>query len=483
LEPPNLFGPDLTLIPMIDTCNFQYVSGDENNDDLLQNNAFPGGETWVLACTVQVATATFQDRFSYLLTDGNLTTRIPTVTTFIPDVFPPRLCQVPEDLTLICELAPPPAEVKAYDLCPPSHPNAGAPWWTGSCPAVPTNRQVFECEVGEFLQPGYDVTSLLDYDVRFERDSDGNVVKEIRCWTGFDRCRNWTQACQVITYECDCDFREYDFTIHLTEREPFYWNTSRPYNRQNEKGVFTQIRAFNDLQGFAFMWVVNNPFDRMEIDYDHLRGNAMVFDGTKAFQYNGIPHQALTINPDGQLVLDGTEYCRVPRDLAIEGFAAMELNGQEVGGKIVFCTLPSRIVPTASNPVDINIDVWNQNEATQSRKLDLNRFGRYDLTGELGLHMSQIFTPKWQLLTTSAYPVWAVFYQYWGTQRWGGNVWKLDARDGLQCKVSEPGSLIVFPLIDNIGEETVIELINGGDQDVYVMGYMVVSQCEDGMLP
>jgi len=43
------------------------------------------------------------------------------------------------------------------------------------------------------------------------------------------------------------------------------------------------------------------------------------------------------------------------------------------------------------------------------------------------------------------------------------------------CIPNEAGSLLVFPLIDNIGAQTIIEIVNRGNEDVWLEGIMVVS--------
>jgi hypothetical protein len=49
---------------------------------------------------------------------------------------------------------------------------------------------------------------------------------------------------------------------------------------------------------------------------------------------------------------------------------------------------------------------------------------------------------------------------------------------GQPCNiVNEPGSLLVYPLIDNINGNTIVNIANTGDQDVDLKCYMVSAPC------
>jgi len=48
---------------------------------------------------------------------------------------------------------------------------------------------------------------------------------------------------------------------------------------------------------------------------------------------------------------------------------------------------------------------------------------------------------------------------------------------GIETKISrlnEPGSILVYPLIDNINYTTIIEITNLSEDDVWLEGYMIV---------
>ena len=44
--------------------------------------------------------------------------------------------------------------------------------------------------------------------------------------------------------------------------------------------------------------------------------------------------------------------------------------------------------------------------------------------------------------------------------------------------LNEPGSLLVFPLIDNIDFSTIVEITNTGEQDVWLQCWMIIKESE-----
>ena len=44
---------------------------------------------------------------------------------------------------------------------------------------------------------------------------------------------------------------------------------------------------------------------------------------------------------------------------------------------------------------------------------------------------------------------------------------------GQTCRLNEPGSLLVYPLIDNIGGLTIIKIANLGGSDVWLHGMVI----------
>lgn len=215
-------------------------------------------------------------------------------------------------------------------------------------------------------------------------------------------------------------FVKKDFFIHLTAKEPFYWDTSEAYNRIDADGVLTQISDFDGMEGFMFVWAVDDRVSPMEIDYDQLMGNALVFmAGNQAWDYNAIPHQALSVVGDGILNLDGVEYAMAPGQIMAEGFS----EGIVDDGKLVICSLDIDFILSIQPEFNLNIDIWNQNEVGQSRHMHFIQFQKFDFGEDLQATLQHIFTPKWHLAVTGPNPVWAVYYQTKSGVAVGGNVW------------------------------------------------------------
>jgi hypothetical protein len=233
----------------------------------------------------------------------------------------------------------------------------------------------------------------------------------------------WLQGIFVVHTDVDpYTFVKKDFIIHLTQKEPFLWNTAMPYVRQDVHGVWTQIPSFDNHKGFMFVWAVNDAMEQLEIDWNYLMGDAMVLGGGHSFQYNAYPHQVIAITPDRLLDIDGVEYCAAPSQIMVQGIAGNYVAG--LGGKLVVCNIDIDLINSIQPSFDINFAVWNQFEHMQSRHLHFTQFEQYDIIDDLQLGIDTIFTAKWQLATTSTHPLWAIFYQHVGTFGWGTNVWQ-----------------------------------------------------------
>jgi hypothetical protein len=232
-----------------------------------------------------------------------------------------------------------------------------------------------------------------------------------------------------------------DFCIHLTKREVFWWRTDQAYNRQDVDGVWTQIQGFPNKKGFLVLWAVADCDLNLEIDWDYLKGDAMMFNnnGGYAWQYNAIPHQGLNVTGDNVLNLDGSEYTMTTASIWFEGFA--EDWKPNLGGTLAIANLDINTVSSEQPPFDLNCVAYNQYETRFSRHLDFGdcSFMQYDLTNDLQLAMDEIFTPKFQAACagsdgTGARGLWAVFFQRIGAWCWGSNVWQ---------DVSNPASAIL----------------------------------------
>jgi hypothetical protein len=232
----------------------------------------------------------------------------------------------------------------------------------------------------------------------------------------------WLQ-CYMITHGPGAPtvFEKKDFYIHLTQKEPFWWDTGNAYNRTDVHGVITQIQGFNQRKGCMFCWAINDDKEQWEIDWDYLKGDALVYGGARAFQYNAIPHQMIAPVQDRILNLDGLEYTMSTSQIMFEGFAE---GFSGIGGTLAVCNLDIDFILSIQPKFDINLECWNQNEVAGTRHLSALVFNQYDLTQDLQLAINQVFTPKWQCATSSTHPLWAVFFEWTGSLMWGCNVWQ-----------------------------------------------------------
>jgi hypothetical protein len=234
----------------------------------------------------------------------------------------------------------------------------------------------------------------------------------------------WLQ-CYMITHGIGPVnvFDKKDFYIHLTQKEPFWWSTNQPYNRVDAHGVITQIQGFAGRKGCLFCWAIDSDKTQLEIDWDFLKGDAMLYNGGngRAWQYNAIPHQGIAVVGDRRLNLDGVEYTMATSQIMFEGFAE---GFSGIFGTLAVCNLNIDFILSIQPRFDINLECWNQNEVAGTRHLAFYQFNQYDLTRDLQLAINQVFTPKWQCATVSTNALWAVFFQWTGGLAWGSNVWQ-----------------------------------------------------------
>jgi cysteine-rich repeat protein len=318
-----------------------------------------------------------------------------------------------------------------------------------------------------------------------------------------------------------CDDRKTDFTISLTPKEKFVWMTSKPYNQRGN-----QIQAYNGETGYMFCWAINDEYDQLEIDYDHLKGDATVLSGTgSAFNYNAIPSLALNVLADKTLHLDGVEYTAGPGQIMFEGLAGFP---GAIQGTLAVANPGIDFVRSIQPEFNINLTCWNEVESKFSRHVHFKDFEQYGLIKDLQLEISKIFTLGWHCAATSTHAMWAVLHQnLTPIFQWGDSVWQHPAScvpstvilpgvipnpadcgngaldPGEECDdgnnvsgdgcepdctytpgttgtcniVNEPGSLLVYPLIDNINGNTIVNIANTGDQNAVLDCYMVSAPC------
>ena len=220
------------------------------------------------------------------------------------------------------------------------------------------------------------------------------------------------------------DFERKGFFVHLTAKEPFWWDTSRSYSRIDQDGERTGIEDFADRTGFMFCWAIEDNKSQLETSHNFLLGTALLFNTTsgRAWQYNAIAHQALNVSPDRALFLDGAEYTMASRQIMFQGLSGNWISGLQ--GTLAVASLEYDFITSEEPRFTISLECWNQNEAPGTRYLDFIQFGQYDLSGALQLDLDQVFTPMFQCATMSNHPLWAVFYQSVGALSCGGNVWR-----------------------------------------------------------
>jgi hypothetical protein len=218
--------------------------------------------------------------------------------------------------------------------------------------------------------------------------------------------------------------QKHDFVITLTPKEKFVWMSHQPYNQRGN-----QIGALAYRKGYLFCWAIDNEYDQFEKTWNYLKGDATFLSlaNARAFNYNAIAHQRQPSNfnalaPDKVLALDGHEYTMGTSQIMFEGLA--EVHGV-LGGTLVVANPGIDFVNSKQPEFDINVYCWNEVETKFSRHLKYKDFEQYDLTRDLQLDISKIFTLGFQCATTSTHALWAVFQQDLGRVfGWGGNVWQ-----------------------------------------------------------
>ena len=216
------------------------------------------------------------------------------------------------------------------------------------------------------------------------------------------------------------DFEKTDFVIHLTHNEPFWWDTGTSYNRTDRDGILTQIPGVDNKKGFMFVWAIDLNTTRIEIDWNHLTGDCLIFQGGLAFSYNAIPHQAINVTGDRVLNLDGNEYTMATSQVMVEGFCG---GFSGIGGVFAVCNLEMDFILSEQPEFNINFDVWSQDEIYSSRHKHMYQFHQFTLDG-LDLNIGDVFTPKFQFSTTCTHALWCVFFESTGSLGWSGNVFQ-----------------------------------------------------------
>jgi len=246
----------------------------------------------------------------------------------------------------------------------------------------------------------------------------------------------WLEGYAILHSAADPTvFEKKDFFVHLSQKEPFWWDTSKAYNREDPNGIRTQIQGFDGKKGLMFLWAINDNLGQAEINFNYLQGNALLFSVGKAMQYNAIPHQALAITPDRILNLDGVEYTMATSQITFEGFSAGSRPGLD--GTLAVASINIDFINSIQPEFDINFECWNQDEVAVTRHLDFYQFNQYTMSNELELAINQVFTPKVRCTTISNNAIWPVFFQSVGNFAWATNSWQ-QPRTGVPAVVILP---------------------------------------------
>ena len=174
---------------------------------------------------------------------------------------------------------------------------------------------------------------------------------------------------------------------------------------------------------YIFCFAVNSLQNRTEINFNFLKGDATLFDGFKALNYNAIPSQAINVVADRVLNLNGAEYTAATSQVMFEGFSAGAFGGI-IDGKRAVANIGINFPLSIQPEFDIHIFCWNQNEVVISKDLHYKDFEHYSLA-DLNATIANLQTPGFQCATTSTHALWAVFLQTAGVDMAsGGNVWQ-----------------------------------------------------------
>jgi hypothetical protein len=226
----------------------------------------------------------------------------------------------------------------------------------------------------------------------------------------------------MIIAELNGTFHKKDFIIELTKKQPIFWDTAAGFNVGGlASGDYGDnfVQGFAGYKGFMFLWAVESDTNQIEIAHNDLKAEAIVANGTRAFKYNAIPHQALAVVGDYVLNLDGVEYTQASERLICEGLAG-NAYGTGVTGELCVANLEINMITSEQPAFDINLGVWNTEERFFSRHVDFDQYNCYDLA-DLQLRRPEINSDKFQFATdTDDNALWAIFYQELGAMAWGG---------------------------------------------------------------
>jgi hypothetical protein len=265
-----------------------------------------------------------------------------------------------------------------------------------------------------------------------------------------------TLECYAITHGAppaeEDDFLKIDFQIELTERQPLYWDSSFAYNGD---GFF--IPSLANRKGFIFCWAIEggrdaNPAnDRDEIDYDFLKGDALLYDVSdqSAFAYNAYPLQYVFAVANPRTLQIGVEYCSPTSRIYFEAFA----DGFAGMSSILALVNVDNNFPASTQPeLDLGFQCWNEDEQFGSRNSHMQQFIQLELGPDLLLDQAGVGTDKFQCAVDGAatnvggvMPIIGVITgAIEGTgYEWGGLVWQATTPAALLA----PTNVVLWPAV------------------------------------
>lgn len=136
---------------------------------------------------------------------------------------------------------------------------------------------------------------------------------------------------------------------------------------------------FENEEGFSYVYVVDDLYSDVEVDYDYLIGQEMIWSAVQGqpipyvvnFAINAVGFEALAVNGDGLLELDGEEYTSAPAKLMFPRFFGQPDIGQPpipFGSFLIFLNL------TGGKFYDITTKwlIFNDNEKGFSRTVQFD---------------------------------------------------------------------------------------------------------------
>ena len=254
-----------------------------------------------------------------------------------------------------------------------------------------------------------------------------------------------TLECYAITHGItnETEFQKIDFHIVLTERQPFYWDTSNSFRGD---GFF--IPSLASRKGVIYCWAIDNPIDRLEIGWDFLKGDALLYNlvDQRAFAYNAYPHQGINVVGDRILNLNGLEYCaatsRIYFEAFADGFAGML-------STLALANLDNNFPASIQPEVDLGFQCWNEDEQFGSRNSHMQQFIQLEMGPDLLLNQAGVGTDKFQCAVdatqTGAGTRMPIIGVITGTisglgYEWGGLVW-----EDLSAFYAAPTRVVLWP--------------------------------------